>query len=62
QTKAKEVLTARGGNASATRVGDVPIDYWEKRLGEIANLAAQKDAAAETVMKLVKQAGTKSQK
>jgi hypothetical protein len=45
-------LKIRKGNASAFNVGR--SDYWDKRLGEIANSAAAKDEDAKTIMKLVK--------
>ena len=58
---ARDVLKKRGGNASATKQGDAG-GWWDKTLGEVANAAAQGDSGAETVIKLVKQAGKKAQK
>jgi hypothetical protein len=58
--KARDALKLRGGNNSAINQGD--SGYWDKPLGEIANLAGQKDGKAETILKLVKQASSKAQK
>jgi hypothetical protein len=57
---AREALKLRGGSTSATHVGR--SDYWEKTLGEIANMAGEGDNEAKTIMKLVKEAPKKAQK
>lgn len=57
---AREALLGRGGAASAFR--EARSDYLDKSVGELAYLAAGGDADAETILKLIKQAGSKAQK
>ncbi|MBE9118935.1 RHS repeat-associated core domain-containing protein [Lusitaniella coriacea LEGE 07157] len=59
-TPAAEAIRARGGGAS--QVNQLGQDYKQVTVGEIANLAAQKDDKAETALKIIKQAGKKNQK
>ena len=56
---AREVLKLRKGNASALQIGR--IDYWDKPLGELANMAAAGDKEADTIIKLIKKAGKYAQ-
>ncbi|WP_199590185.1 hypothetical protein [Bremerella cremea] len=58
---AAQAILDRGGNAGSVR--KAPGDNLRgKTVGEIANLAAQGDAAAETAMKIIKQAKKKGDK
>ncbi len=55
------VIRDRGGTASNVRkaLGD---RLRGKTVGEIANLAGQGDSAAETALKIIKQAGKKGRR
>lgn len=58
---AAKAILDRGGNAGNVNkaLGD---NLRGKTVGEIANMAAKGDAAAETALKIIKQAGKKGQK
>jgi RHS repeat-associated protein len=58
---AAQAIRERGGNASnvAKALGE---KLKGKKVGEIANMAAEGDEAAETALKIIKQAGKKGQK
>jgi RHS repeat-associated protein len=55
-----EAIKARGGAQS--NINQVPKDYQQKTVAEIANLKATGDEAADTALKMVKQASSKKQK
>jgi len=52
----------RFSDTSATRQADVPQEYWDMKVGELANKAAQGDRKAVSAIKLIKQASPKAQK
>ncbi|MEM7128874.1 MAG: hypothetical protein AAF702_21245 [Chloroflexota bacterium] len=54
---AREAIRLRGGGAG--QVNQLDIDYVDLTVGELANLAAQGEQAAETAIKIVKQAKKK---
>ena len=60
-TDAAKAILDRGGNAGNVNkaLGD---NLKGKTVGEIANMAAKGDSAAETALKIIKQAGKKGQK
>ncbi|WP_240910282.1 hypothetical protein [Desulfopila sp. IMCC35008] len=58
--RADEAIRLRGGGKS--QVDQLSTDLKEKTVGEIANMAATKDPAAETAMKMIKQASSKAGK
>jgi hypothetical protein len=55
-----EAIRHRGGGQS--QVDQLRSDYHNKRVGELANLAAEGDADAETAIKILKQARKKQEK
>jgi RHS repeat-associated protein len=55
-----DAIKARGGNQG--NVNQVPNDYKQKTVAEVANLKATGDEAADTALKMVKQASSKKQK
>ena len=59
-TDAAKAILDRGGNAGNVKkaLGD---KLRGKTVGEIANMAAEGDSAAETALKIIKQAGRKGQ-
>ena len=57
---AADAIRARGGTGG--NVQQLATDMQQKRVGEIANLAAGGDREAETALKIVKQASKKAQK
>ncbi|RKZ85667.1 MAG: hypothetical protein DRR19_16030 [Candidatus Parabeggiatoa sp. nov. 1] len=58
--KASDAIKQRGGGAS--QINQLQTGYEKKTVGELANLAAAGDAAAETAIKIIKQASSKAQK
>lgn len=59
-TKASDAIKKRGGGAG--QVNQLETGYGNKTVGELANSAAKGDRAAETAIKIIKQAGSKAQK
>jgi hypothetical protein len=57
---AAEAIRQRGGGQS--QVEQLETGFGQMTVGELANLAAQGDAAAKTAMKIIKQASDKAQK
>jgi filamentous hemagglutinin family protein len=57
---AAEAIRARGGGQG--QVKELQSGYGEKTVAELAKLAAKGDEAAETALKIIKQAGKKKQK
>lgn len=55
-----EAIRQRGGGQS--QVDQLRTDYHNKRVGEIANMAAEGNADAETAIKILKQARKKKEK
>ncbi len=58
--KASDAIKQRGGGAS--QINQLQTGYEKKTVGELANLAAAGEAAAETAIKIIKQASSKAQK
>lgn len=57
---AREAVRLRGGGQS--QVQQIAGTHQDKAVGELANLAAQGDAQAETAIKIIKQASRKAEK
>lgn len=55
-----EAIRQRGGGES--QIDQLRTDYQRRKVGEIANLAAEGDADAETAIKIIKQARKKREK
>lgn len=56
----RDAIKLRGGGAG--QANQVSGDLLDKSLGEVAEMASQGDSAAETAIKMVKQASSKAQK
>lgn len=55
-----EAIRQRGGGQS--QVDQLQTDYQNRRVGELANMAAEGDTEAETAIKILKQARKKQEK
>lgn len=55
-----EAIHQRGGGQS--QVDQLRSDYQNRRVGELANMAAEGDTEAETAIKILKQARKKQEK
>ncbi len=58
--KAADAIRARGGGAS--QINQLQTGYEKLTVGDLANKAAAGDRAAETAIKIIKQASKKAQK